>query len=86
MKLAKGITRFTYDKTSFNGFRICLQCKREKFVKYISIKKEGGIKKACTKAHLMLGSAKAAIRDGRLVRGKLSKSTIKKVRKILELK
>lgn len=46
----KNITRFTYATSDFEGFRVSISRKNNKFEKYVSVKKEGGVLKAYNEA------------------------------------
>lgn len=50
----KNITRYTYDKTSFQGWRLCLSRKKKLYVKYF--------------ADRAFGSAEASLEEARRVR------------------
>ena len=50
MKSKRNLTRFTYDTTAFQGWRLCLSRAGTTFTKYFSDKKYGGPKKSLTAA------------------------------------
>ncbi len=41
-QLMKNITRYTYVKTAFQGWRVCISRERNKFTRYFSDKVYGG--------------------------------------------
>ncbi|GAA5494269.1 hypothetical protein SAMN02745181_1803 [Rubritalea squalenifaciens DSM 18772] len=84
MKSKKNLTRFTYETTAFQGWRLCLSRAGSTFTKYFSDKKYGGGRKALKAADETLKSLKDLIDNSRRVNGKLSKTTIKKAEKILK--
>lgn len=84
MKSKKNLTRFTYETTAFQGWRLCLSRAGSTFTKYFSDKKYGGGRKALKAADDTLKSLKDLIDNSRRVNGKLSKSTIGKAQKILK--
>ena len=50
MKSRKNITRFTYDNSDFQGWRVAYTRAGEKFVRYFSDKQYGGVKKSLSVA------------------------------------
>jgi hypothetical protein len=83
MKSRKNLTRFTYDTTDFKGWRLCICRKGTTFTKYYSDKQYGGPRKALNCASIDLDDIKEILSSSRLVNGKLSQTTIKKVENIL---
>ncbi len=84
MKSRKNLTRFTYDMSAFQGWRLNLSRKSTTFTKYFSDKKYGSERKALKAADAALTEVKDIIDNSRLVKNKLTKSTIAKVKKALE--
>ena len=84
MKSKRNLTRFTYDTTAFQGWRLCLSRAGTTFTKYFSDKKYGGPKKSLTAAEKALGELRHLVDNSRRVNGKLSQATIRKARKLLE--
>ena len=84
MKSRKNLTRFTYETTAFQGWRLCLSRAGTTFTKYFSDKKYGGERKALKAATTSLEEVKELIDASRRVNGKLSKTTINKATKILK--
>jgi len=83
MKSRKNLTRFTYDTTAFQGWRLCLSKRGTTFTKYFSDKQHGGQRKALKAAEAALKQLKDLVENSRRVNGKLSKSTINKGKKLL---
>ncbi|MCU0794659.1 MAG: hypothetical protein MUF31_01855 [Akkermansiaceae bacterium] len=83
MKSKRNLTRFTYENTAFQGWRLCISRNGATFTKYFSDKQYGGGKKALEAAEAALGNIKETIAKSRKVEGKLSDTTLRKVEKIL---
>lgn len=84
MKSRKNLTRFTYETTAFQGWRLCLSRSGSSFTKYFSDKSYGSERKALKAATESLEEIKEFIAASRKVNGKLSKATIAKVQKLLK--
>ncbi|MGJ8676687.1 MAG: hypothetical protein ACSHX0_04165 [Akkermansiaceae bacterium] len=84
MKSRKNLTRFTYETTAFQGWRLCLSRSGTTFTKYYSDKKYGGERKALKAATTSLTELKELVESSRKVNGKLSKATINKAQKLLK--
>ncbi|MBT8044510.1 MAG: hypothetical protein KJO79_06115 [Verrucomicrobiae bacterium] len=84
MKSRKNLTRFTYETTAFQGWRLCLSRAGSTFTKYFSDKKYGGERKALKAATTALDELKELLDKSRKVNGKLSKTTIAKAQKLLK--
>ena len=83
MQSRKNLTRFTYDTTAFQGWRLNIHRRGKVFEKYFSDKKYGGQRKALKAATDTLAELKELVENSRLVDGKLSKTTISKANKFL---
>ena len=83
MKSRKNLTRFTYDTTGFQGWRLCLSKTGTTFTKYFSDKKYGSERKALKAADDALKQLRDLLDSSRLVNGKLSKAAIAKAKKLL---
>ncbi len=84
MKSKRNLTRFTYETTAFQGWRLCLSRAGTTFSKYFSDKKYGGSKKSLNAAENVLGELTQLVDNSRRINGKLSQATIRKGRKLLE--
>ena len=84
MKSKKNLTRFTYETTAFQGWRLCLSRSGSTFTKYFSDKKYGGERKALKAADTTLKELRELLDKSRKVNGKLSKATIGKAQKLLK--
>ena len=84
MKSKRNLTRFTYENTAFQGWRLCISRGGATFTKYFSDKAYGGGRKSLKAAETALEDIKTTVSKSRLVQGKLSDTTVKKVDKILD--
>lgn len=84
MKSQRNLTRFTYETAAFLGWRLSLCRQGTNFTKYFSDKKYGGQRKSLKAAKGALADIKDIIDGSRLVKGKLSQTTVRKVNKRLE--
>jgi len=84
MKSKRNLTRFTYESTAFQGWRLCISRGGATFTKYFSDKHYGGGKKALEAAEKVLEEIKETISRSRMVQGKLSDTTVRKIERILE--
>jgi hypothetical protein len=83
MKSRKNLTRYTYDTTAFQGWRLCLSKRGTTFTKYYSDKQHGGQRKALKAADTARTELIELLDSSRLVNGKLSKTAIGKAKKLL---
>ena len=84
MKSKKNLTRFTYETTAFQGWRLCLSRTGSTFTKYFSDKKYGGERKALKAAEATRNELAELLDSSRRVNGKLSQTTTKKAQKLLK--
>lgn len=84
MKSKKNLTRFTYETTAFQGWRLCLSRAGTTFTKYFSDKKYGGERKALKAAEKAKKDLVDMLDKSRKVNGKLGKSTVAKAQKLLK--
>ena len=84
MKSKKNLTRFTYETSAFEGWRLCISRAGSSFTRYFPDKKLGGPKKSLAAAEKALAEVKTIIEGSKRVEGKLTASTIKKVDKLLK--
>jgi hypothetical protein len=83
MKSKKNLTRFDYEKSAFEGWRLSLCKAGTTFTRYFPDKKFGGAKQSLAAVEKTLEELKALIAGSKLVDGKLSPATIKKAMKLL---
>ena len=83
MKSKRNLTRFTYETTAFQGWRLCLSRAGTTFTKYYSDKKYGGSKKSLAAAEASLAELVQLVDNSRRVDNKLSQATVRKARKLL---
>ena len=84
MKSKKNLTRFTYETSAFEGWRLSLSRAGSSFTRYFPDKKLGGEKKSLAAAEAALAEVKTIIEGAKRVDGKLSPTTIRKVEKLLK--
>ncbi|MGC6466165.1 MAG: hypothetical protein ACON38_18390 [Akkermansiaceae bacterium] len=84
MKSRKNLTRFTYETTAFEGWRLCLSRAGTTFTRYFSDKQYGGQRKALKAAEDAKDELIKLVDNSRRVNGKLSKTSIAKGNKLLE--
>lgn len=83
MKSIKNLTRFTYENSAFEGWRLSLSRKGASFVKYFSDKQHGGGRKSFQAAKAALDALKEILDNAKLVEGKHTAKTIEKAKKML---
>ena len=83
MKSTKNLTRFTYENSAFEGWRLCLSKTGTTFTRYFPDKKFGSGKKSLAAAEKTLAELKEVLTGSKLVNGKLTATTIKKAQKLL---
>lgn len=85
MKSKKNLTRFTYENSAFEGWRLCIAKTGTTFARYFPDKKFGGnAKKSLAAAEKTLVELKALLDGAKRVDGKLSPTTIRKAEKLLK--
>ncbi len=84
MKSKKNLTRFTYETSAFEGWRLSISRAGSSFTRYFPDKKFGGGPKSLAAAEKSLADIKALIEGSKRVDGKLSPSTISKAEKLLK--
>lgn len=83
MKSKRNLTRFTYETTAFQGWRLCLSKGGSTFLKYFPDKKYGGGRKSMQAAEAALAELKGLLDSAKKVDGKLSPVTVRKAQKLL---
>ena len=83
MKSKRNLTRFTYETTAFQGWRLCLSRAGTTFTRYFSDKKYGGPKKSLVAAEDALDELRSLVDNSRRVNGKLSQATVRRAEKLL---
>ena len=83
MKSKPNLTRFTYETTAFQGWRLCISRAGTTFTKYFSDKKHGGPKNSLQAAEKALAELLRLVDNSRRVNGNLSQTTIRKGKKLL---
>lgn len=84
LKSKKNLTRFTYETTAFEGWRLCVSRAGTTFTKYFSDKNYGDGRQSLAAAEEARSRLLQLIDNSRRINGKLSKSTIEKGHRILK--
>lgn len=79
----KNLTRFTYENSAFQGWRLCVSRKGKQFVRYFSDKQYGSPEAALKAAEVALEQLRETLSKAKLINGTHSDATIKKISKIL---
>ncbi len=80
----KNLTRFTYETTAFEGWRLCVSRAGTTFTKYFSDKAYGSGKKSLTASEKARTQLLRLIDNSRRTNGKLTKATVEKAHRILK--
>lgn len=83
MRSKRNLTRFTYEHTAFQGWRLCLSRGGTTFTRYFSDRHYGSGRKALEAAEGALNALKELLEKSRKIDGKLSPTTIRKAEKLL---
>ncbi|MES2438026.1 MAG: hypothetical protein V4584_03115 [Verrucomicrobiota bacterium] len=83
MKSKRNLTRFTYENSAFEGWRLCLSKTGNTFTRYFPDKKFGSGKKSLVAAEQTLAELKLLLDGSKLVNGKLTATTVKKAQKLI---
>ena len=83
MKSIKNLTRFTYETSAFQGWRLAISRKGATFTKYFSDKVYGDEAKSFAAAEAALAALKTLLDSAKLVEGKHTAATKAKVEKLL---
>ena len=84
MKSKRNLTRFTYETTAFQGWRLCIARGGKTFMRYFSDKQCGGPRKALKAAEAKLAELKELLDKEPRREGKLTKTAEAKARKMLK--
>ena len=84
MKSKRNLTRFTYETTAFQGWRLCISRSGSTFTRYFSDKQCGGPRKALKAAEAKLAELKELLDNAPRRNNKLTRTTEVKARKILD--
>jgi hypothetical protein len=84
LKSKKNLTRFTYETTAFEGWRLCVSRAGTTFTKYFSDKSYGSGEKSLAAAEKARRKLLKVIDNSRRVGGKLTKKTIEQAHQILK--
>ena len=84
MKSRKNLTRFTYETTAFQGWRLNIARGGKTFMRYFSDKQCGGPREALKAAEAKLGEMKELLDSAPRRQGKLTKTAEAEARKMLK--
>lgn len=84
MKSKRNLTRFTYETTAFQGWRLCISRGGVSFVRYFSDREYGGGRKALKAAEAKLIEIKELLDSAPRRNGKLTKTAAAKAGKLLK--
>jgi len=84
MKSKRNLTRFTYENSAFEGWRLCISRAGTTFTRYFPDRKLGGARKSLKAAETALAEVKVMLDGAKRVNGKLSPTAIKKIEKTLK--
>ena len=84
MKSKKNLTRFTYETTAFQGWRLNIARGGKTFMRYFSDKQCGGPRKALKAAEAKLAELKAFLDSAPRRNNKLTKTAESKARRMLK--
>ena len=84
MNSKRNLTRFTYETTAFQGWRLCIARGGKTFMRYFSDKQCGGERKALKAAETKLAELKAYLDSAPRKDGKLTKTGEAGARKLLK--
>jgi hypothetical protein len=84
MKSKRNLTRFTYETTAFQGWRLCISRGGTSFTRYFSDREYKGERKALAAAEKRLAELRELLDGARRVDGKLTQATVRKAHKLLE--
>ena len=84
MKSKRNLTRFTYETTAFQGWRLCICRGGATFMRYFSDREHDGPRKALKAAETKLSAIKELLDKAPRRNGKLTKTAEAKARKLLK--
>jgi hypothetical protein len=84
MESVRNLTRFTYETTAFEGWRLNLTRAGSTFTKYFPDKRHGGPRKSFDIAKTKLAELKALLEGAKKTDGKFNATTLKKAEKLLQ--
>jgi hypothetical protein len=84
LKSRKNLTRFTYETTAFEGWRLCVSRAGTTFTKYFSDKNYGSASESLRAAEQARTKLLKVIDNSRRINGKLSNATVEKSHQILK--
>lgn len=83
MKTRKNLTRFTYENTAFQGWRVCVSRNGKTFVKYFSDKRYGSEEEARTAAEELLDKIQNLLDEAKQKYGTITKESLDEVSSLI---
>lgn len=85
LKVRKNLTRFTYETTSFQGWRLAVCRQGKSFIKYFSDKQFGGSEAALAVAEATLNKILNAINESKKQHGKVTNEVLEKIETYIQI-
>lgn len=79
MQTRKNLTRFTYENTAFQGWRVCISRNGKTFVKYFSDKRYGSEDEARIAAEELLDKIQGVLDEAKQKYGSITKESLDEV-------
>lgn len=83
-KHKKNLTRFTYENTAFQGWRVCISREGKTFVKYFSDKQFGSGEAALEAAEILLDRILGAFEQSKKEHGKITQTALSEVERFIK--
>lgn len=79
----KNLTRFTYENSAFQGWRLCISREGRTFVKYFSDRKFGSGEAALAAAEEALNKILAVFEESKKTHGKITRDCLLKAEEVI---
>jgi hypothetical protein len=83
LRSRKNLTRFDYESSAFQGWRLCIRRGGCTFVRYFPDRRFGGARRSLEAADQALDEVRHILETAPLAEGRLRPSTIRRVEKLL---
>lgn len=83
LKLKKNLTRFTYEETAFQGWRLAISREGRTFVKYFPDKRFGSGEAALAAAEDLLNKILLSLDQSKVEHGKITRDALNEVEKYI---
>lgn len=84
MQTRKNLTRFTYENTAFQGWRVCISRNGKTFVKYFSDKRYGSEEAARDAAEELLDRIQVVFDEAKQKYGSVTKESLDEVANLID--